>query len=96
MRLRHPQSLDRRHHRPSQPRVRSTIQRRGWTAKPTCALPGVQLDKAVVLGVSTGGYASIAYASTHHPKVNAIINVSGGKGSGSNQVCATESRSPGV
>ena len=54
------------------------------------ALPGVQPDKAVVLGVSTGGYATIAYASTHHPKVNAIINVSGGKGSGSNRVCAVD------
>ena len=44
------------------------------------ALPGVQPRDAVVLGVSTGGYASIAYSSVPHPKVGALINVSGGRG----------------
>lgn len=55
------------------------------------ALPYARPDGAVVIGVSTGGYASIAYASLSHPKASAIINVSGGtggrSGGGLGQVC---------
>ena len=55
------------------------------------ALPGARPDGAVVLGVSTGGYATMAFNSTPHPKVAAAINVSGGSGGrfggGLGQVC---------
>ena len=44
------------------------------------ALPGARPDGAVVLGVSTGGYAALAYNSRPHPKVAAVIDVSGGIG----------------
>ncbi len=44
------------------------------------ALPGAQRDQAVVIGASTGGYTAIAYNSLPHPKVSAVINVSGGIG----------------
>ena len=44
------------------------------------ALPGARPDGAVVLGVSTGGYTAIAFNSRPHPKVSAVVNVSGGIG----------------
>lgn len=44
------------------------------------ALPGAKPDGAVVVGASTGGYLSIAYNSRPHPKVSAVVNVSGGIG----------------
>lgn len=44
------------------------------------ALPGARPDGAVVLGVSTGGYTAIAFNSQPHPKVAAVVNVSGGIG----------------
>lgn len=43
-------------------------------------LPGARPDGAVVLGVSTGGYTALAYNSRPHPKVVAVVNVSGGIG----------------
>ena len=55
------------------------------------ALPGARPGGAVVLGVSTGGYATMAFNSVPHPKVVAAINVSGGSGGrfggGLGQVC---------
>ena len=42
------------------------------------ALPGAHPDNAVVLGNSTGGYISVAFNSRSHPKVSAVINISGG------------------
>lgn len=55
------------------------------------ALPEARPDGAVVLGVSTGGYAAMAFDSLPHPKVAAIVNVSGGSGGrfggGLGQVC---------
>ena len=54
-------------------------------------LPGARPDGAVVVGVSTGGYGTIAYASQSHPMVAALVNVSGGRGGriggGLGQVC---------
>lgn len=44
------------------------------------ALPGARPDGAVVAGGSTGGYTAIAYNSQPHPKVSAVVNVSGGIG----------------
>lgn len=44
------------------------------------ALPGARPDGAVVVGQSTGGYGTIAYASLPHPKVAALINFAGGRG----------------
>lgn len=58
------------------------------------ALPGARPDGAVVVGISTGGYGTIAYASQPHPKVTALISVSGGRGGryggGLGQVCHAE------
>lgn len=55
------------------------------------ALPGARPDGAVVVGISTGGYGTIAYASQPHPKMAALVNVSGGRGGriggGLGQVC---------
>lgn len=44
------------------------------------ALPGARTDGAVVVGQSTGGYGTIAYASLPHPKVTALVNFAGGRG----------------
>lgn len=44
------------------------------------ALPGARPDEAIVVGLSTGGYGTIAYDSQPHPKVAALVNVSGGRG----------------
>ena len=44
------------------------------------ALPGARPNGAVVLGVSTGGYTALAYNSQPHPRVSAVVNVSGGIG----------------
>lgn len=61
------------------------------TVEYATALPDVRRDGAVVLGVSTGGYATMAFNSVPHPKVAAVINVSGGSGGrfggGLGQVC---------
>lgn len=44
------------------------------------SLRGAKPDGAVVVGISTGGYGTIAYDSLPHPKVAAFINFSGGRG----------------
>lgn len=44
------------------------------------ALPGARPDGAIVVGQSTGGYGTIAYASLPHPKVVALVNFAGGRG----------------
>ncbi|MBL6851742.1 MAG: prolyl oligopeptidase family serine peptidase [Alphaproteobacteria bacterium] len=42
--------------------------------------PGIRPDGAIVAGVSAGGWGTIAYNAMPHPKVAAVINVSGGRG----------------
>ncbi len=44
------------------------------------ALPEARPDGAIVVGQSTGGYGTIAYASQPHPKVAALVNFAGGRG----------------
>ena len=39
----------------------------------------------VVVGLSTGGFATIAYDSLPHPRVTALVNFSGGRGGHHNQ-----------
>jgi dienelactone hydrolase len=43
-------------------------------------LPFLRPQGMVVVGLSTGGFATIAYDSTPHPRVTALINFSGGRG----------------
>jgi dienelactone hydrolase len=42
--------------------------------------PFVAADGAVVVGVSTGGWASLALAARNLPQVEAIVNFAGGRG----------------
>jgi dienelactone hydrolase len=42
--------------------------------------PFVQPDETVVVGISTGGWASLALASRNPPSVRAIVNFAGGRG----------------
>jgi dienelactone hydrolase len=42
--------------------------------------PDAQPDRAVVIGESTGGWATIAYNSVPHPRVGAVISLAGGRG----------------
>lgn len=42
--------------------------------------PFIQPDETVVVGVSTGGWASLALASRNPPNVRAVINFAGGRG----------------
>jgi dienelactone hydrolase len=43
-------------------------------------LPFLRPSGMVVVGLSTGGFATIAYDSVPHPRVTAFINFSGGRG----------------
>jgi dienelactone hydrolase len=43
-------------------------------------LPFLRPQGMVVVGLSTGGFATIAYNSIAHPRVGALINMSGGRG----------------
>jgi dienelactone hydrolase len=43
-------------------------------------LPHVDPDNVIVVGQSAGGWGTIAYSSMPHPKVLALINMSGGRG----------------
>jgi len=43
-------------------------------------LPFLRPQGMVLVGLSTGGFATIAYDSTPHPRVTALINFSGGRG----------------
>lgn len=43
-------------------------------------LPNVDPNDVIVVGQSAGGWGTIAYSSMAHPKVSALINVSGGRG----------------
>ena len=43
-------------------------------------LPFVKPDDVIVVGVSAGGWGSIAYDSRAHPKVKAFVNFAGGRG----------------
>jgi dienelactone hydrolase len=43
-------------------------------------LPFLRPTGMVVVGLSTGGFATIAYDSVPHPRVTALINFSGGRG----------------
>ena len=44
------------------------------------AQPGVRPDGVIVVGQSTGGFATMALDSLPHPKVAAFINMAGGRG----------------
>jgi len=44
------------------------------------ALPWARNDGAVVVGVSSGGWAAAAYDSLPHPKVIAMVSFAGGRG----------------
>ncbi len=44
------------------------------------ALPGVRDDATVVVGQSTGGWASLAYAGRSDARAVAVINMAGGRG----------------
>jgi dienelactone hydrolase len=44
------------------------------------ALPFARHDGAAVVGQSAGGWAAIAYNTTAHPRVAALINMAGGRG----------------
>jgi pimeloyl-ACP methyl ester carboxylesterase len=43
-------------------------------------LPFLRPQGMVVVGLSTGGFTTIAYDSIAHPRVTALINMSGGRG----------------
>ena len=44
------------------------------------SLPNVRRDRAVVVGQSLGGWATLAYAAEPHPEVAALISMAGGRG----------------
>lgn len=44
------------------------------------ALPFAKPQGMIVIGQSAGGFATIAYDSVAHPRVTALINMSGGRG----------------
>jgi dienelactone hydrolase len=48
-------------------------------------LPVLRPQGMVLIGLSTGGFATIAYNSTPHPRVTAFVNFSGGRGGHHNQ-----------
>ena len=48
-------------------------------------LPFLRPQGMVLIGLSTGGFATIAYNATPHPRVAALINMSGGRGGHHNQ-----------
>lgn len=56
--------------------------------------PFVSPDGAIVVGMSTGGWASLALASRNLPQVQAIVNFAGGRGGHANgeanAICGTE------
>ncbi len=43
-------------------------------------LPFLRPQGMVLIGLSTGGFSTIAYNSIAHPRVTALINMSGGRG----------------
>jgi dienelactone hydrolase len=43
-------------------------------------LPNVDPNDVIIVGQSAGGWGTIAYSSMPHPKVVALINMSGGRG----------------
>ena len=43
-------------------------------------LPFLRPQGMVIVGLSTGGFTTIAYDSVAHPRVTALINMSGGRG----------------
>lgn len=48
--------------------------------------PFVKPDRLLVVGQSTGGWASLAYASLNPPGLNAVVNFAGGRGGHANGV----------
>ena len=61
-------------------------------------LPFLRPQGMVLVGLSTGGFATIAYDSIPHPRVTALINFSGGRGghrdNKPNYNCSPESLAP--
>jgi dienelactone hydrolase len=49
-------------------------------------LPFARPDGMVVIGHSTGGLSTVAYDSFGHPRVNAMINMAGGRGAHVNRI----------
>lgn len=56
--------------------------------------PGIASDGAVVVGISTGGWASLALAARNPSQVRAVINIAGGRGGHaggqSNAICGEQ------
>jgi pimeloyl-ACP methyl ester carboxylesterase len=50
------------------------------TVEYAASLPFARPQGMIVIGVSAGGWATIAYDSLAHPRVTALINMSGGRG----------------
>jgi dienelactone hydrolase len=50
------------------------------------ALPFARPQGIVLVGQSAGGWGAIAYNSTPHPRVTAIVNMAGGRGGHQNDV----------
>jgi dienelactone hydrolase len=43
-------------------------------------LPGARPGRMLMVGQSTGGWATLGYNSVHHPRVAAMVNMAGGRG----------------
>jgi len=56
--------------------------------------PFIAKNNVVVVGISTGGWASLALAARNSPKISAIVNFAGGRGGHAygepNRVCGVE------
>jgi dienelactone hydrolase len=52
----------------------------GATVEYAATLPFVRSQGMVLVGQSAGGWGAIAYNTTPHPRVTAIINMAGGRG----------------
>ena len=56
------------------------------------ALPFARPGGMALVGQSAGGWASIAYNATPHPRVTAIVNMAGGRGGHENQISNSNCR----
>jgi pimeloyl-ACP methyl ester carboxylesterase len=61
----------------------------------TTRFPFVLPARVVVVGQSTGGWATLAYNAVPHPKVSAFINMAGGRG-GHHRGVANDNCQPGL
>jgi len=58
----------------------------GATVDYAAALPFARQHGIVLVGQSAGGWGAIAYNSTPHPRVTAVVNMAGGRGGHQNDV----------